>query len=143
MVGTGSVAAVEFAILLPMMLTLYLGSVEVSTGAAVNRKVTLTTRTLADLTSQYTDVTNADISNILNASSDIMAPYPVSGQSAVVSELTLDANGKATVVWSDTLNGTARSVGQTVTIPPGLAVPNTYLILAEVCTAITRRSGTC
>jgi Flp pilus assembly protein TadG len=126
------VAAVEFAMLLPMMLTLYLGSVEVSTGVAVNRKVTLTTRTLADLTSQYTDVTNADISNILNASSDIMAPYPVSGLSAVVSEVTLDANGNATVVWSDTLNGTARSVGQTVTIPPGLAVPNTYLILAEV-----------
>jgi Flp pilus assembly protein TadG len=126
------IAAVEFAMLLPMMLTLYLGSVEVSTGVAINRKVTLTTRALADLTSQYTDVTNADMSNILNASSDIVAPYPVSGLSAVVSELSIDANGNTTVVWSDTLNGTARSVGAAVTIPASLVVPNTYLILAEV-----------
>jgi Flp pilus assembly protein TadG len=126
------IAAVEFAMLLPMMLTLYLGSVEVSTGVAVNRKVTLTTRALADLTSQYTDVTNADMSNILNASSDIIAPYPVSGLSAVVSELSIDANGNTTVVWSDTLNGTARSVGEAVTIPASLVVPNTYLVLAEV-----------
>ena len=126
------IAAVEFAMLLPMMLTLYLGSVEVSTGVAVNRKVTLTTRALADLTSQYTDVTDADMSNILNASSDIIAPYPVSGLSAVVSELSIDANGNTTVAWSDTLNGTARSVGEAVTLPASLVVPNTYLILAEV-----------
>jgi Flp pilus assembly protein TadG len=125
------IAAVEFAMLLPMMLTLYLGSVEVSTGVAVNRKVTLTTRALADLTSQYTDVTDADMSNILNASSDIIAPY-LSGLSAVVSELSIDANGNTTVAWSDTLNGTARSVGEAVTLPASLVVPNTYLILAEV-----------
>jgi Flp pilus assembly protein TadG len=126
------IAAVEFAMLLPMMLTLYLGSVEVSTGVAVNRKLTLTTRALADLTSQYTDVTDADMSNILNASSDIIAPYPVSGLSAVVSELSIDATGNTTVAWSDTLNGTARSIGEAVTIPASLVVPNTYLILAEV-----------
>jgi hypothetical protein len=34
-------------------------------------------------------------------------------------------------VWSDTLNGTARLVGSTVTIPSNLAVPNTYLLLGE------------
>ena len=125
-------AAVEFAMLLPMMLTLYLGSVEVSTGVSVNRKATLTARTLADLSSQYTNITNAEMSNILNASSDVLAPYPVSGLQAVVSELSIDAQGQATVVWSDTLSGTARSVGQIVNIPAGLAAPNTYLILAEV-----------
>ncbi len=38
----------------------------------------------------------------------------------------------ASVVWSDTLNGTALTVGQTVTIPSSLAVPNTYLLLAQV-----------
>ena len=49
----------------------------------------------------------------------------------MVSELSINAQGQATVVWSDTLNGTARTVGSTVTIPTNLAVANTYLILGE------------
>ncbi|HXQ83222.1 MAG TPA: TadE/TadG family type IV pilus assembly protein [Xanthobacteraceae bacterium] len=126
------VSALEFAMLLPLMMTLYLGSVETSQGIAASRKVTLTAHTLADLSSQYTDITNADMSNILNAASAIMAPYPVAGLQAVVSELSINAQGQASVVWSDTLNGTPRSVGQVVNVPSALAVPNTYLVLSEV-----------
>jgi Flp pilus assembly protein TadG len=124
-------AAVEFALLLPMMMTLFLGSVEVTTGVAVQRKVTLTARALADLSSQFTTIADSDMTNILNASSDIIAPYASNKLASVVSELSINAQGQATVVWSDTLNGTARSVGSTVTIPTNLAVANTYLILGE------------
>src|SRR5436189_1298081 len=46
------VSAVEFAMLLPLMLTLYLGAVEISQGVAIDRKVTLTAHTVADLASQ-------------------------------------------------------------------------------------------
>jgi Flp pilus assembly protein TadG len=126
------VSAVEFALLLPIMVTLYLGSVEVSSGIAANRKVTLTAHSLADISSQFTTITNSDMSNILNASADIMAPYPVASLQAVVSELSINNKGVASVVWSDTLNGSARAVGQIVTIPSALAVANSYLILGEV-----------
>jgi Flp pilus assembly protein TadG len=125
------VAAIEFAILLPMMMTLFLGSVEVTTGAAIQRKVTLTARALADLSSQFTVIADADMSNILNASADIIAPYASGHLASVVSELSIGANGNATVVWSDTLNGTARTVGQIISIPANLAVANTYLLLGE------------
>jgi len=124
-------AALEFSLLLPMMLTLFLGSVEVTTGVAVQRKVTLTARALADLSSQFIAIANADMTNILNASSDIIAPYASAQLQSVVSELSVNAQGQATVIWSDTLNGTARSVGSVVTIPANLAVPNTYLLLGE------------
>jgi Flp pilus assembly protein TadG len=128
----GGVSSVEFAMLAPIMLTLFLGSVETSQGIAAKRKVSLTAHTLADLATQYTDITNADMSNILNAGAAIMAPFPAAGLQAVVSELSVNAQGEASVVWSDTLNGTALTVGQTVTIPASLAVPNTYLVLAQV-----------
>jgi Flp pilus assembly protein TadG len=128
----GGVSAVEFALLLPMMMTLYLGSVETSQGIAVNRKVTLTAHTLADLASQYTDITNADMSNILAAGPAILAPYPTANVQEVVSELSINAQGVATVVWSDTLNGSTLTVGQVVSVPSSLAVPNSYLVLSQV-----------
>jgi Flp pilus assembly protein TadG len=124
-------AALEFALLLPIMITLFLGSVEVTTGVAIQRKVTLTARALADLSSQFTSIANADMSNILNASSDIIVPYAAANLQSVVSELSINGGGQATVVWSDTLNGTARTVGSVVNIPASLAVANTYLILGE------------
>ena len=61
------VSAVEFAMLLPLMLTLYLGTVEISQGVGIDRKVTLTTRTVADLASQVSSINNADMTNMLNA----------------------------------------------------------------------------
>ena len=126
-----AIAAVEFALLLPVLVALYLGTVELARGIAADRKVTLVTHTLADLSTQFQNIADSDMSNILNASAAIMAPYASSSLQAVVSELTIDATGNATVVWSDTLNGTARAVGQAVTIPAALAVPSTYLILSE------------
>ena len=126
------ISAVEFAMLFPVMLTLFLGSVEASQGIATDRKVELIAHALADLSSQYTAITNADMTNILNAGSAIIAPYTTAGLNEVVSEISIDAQGNASVVWSDTLDGTALTVGQTVTVPSSLAVPNTYLVLAQV-----------
>jgi Flp pilus assembly protein TadG len=130
-------AALEFAMLLPMMMTLFLGSVEITTGVAIHRKVTLTARTIADLSSQFSIIANSDMSNILNSSSDVIFPYAAANLQSVVSELAVNAQGQATVVWSDTLNGTARTVGSVVTIPTNLAVPNTYLLLGEASYSYT------
>ena len=49
-----------------------------------------------------------------------------------MSSVRIDATGKATIDWSDTLNGTARSKGSTVTLPAALIVANSYLIWSEV-----------
>lgn len=126
-----AVSAIEFAITLPLMLTLYLGSVEVTQGIAIKRKVTLTARAIADLSSQYTAISSSDMANILAAGSAIIAPYASANLQETVSEISINSQGQATVVWSNTLNGQALTVGQTVTVPSALAVPNTYLILGQ------------
>jgi Flp pilus assembly protein TadG len=125
-------SAVEFALLLPLMLTLYLGAVEVSQGIGADRKVTLTARTIGDLVSQVSSIGNSDMANALNASSAVMAPFPVSNLQVTVTSVLIDANGKATVDWSDTLNGTARAQGSTVTLPTALNAASTSLIWSEV-----------
>jgi len=126
------VSAVEFALLLPLMLTLYLGSVEISQGIGADRKVTLTARTIADLVSQASSINNSDMTNSLNAASAVMAPYSASNLAVTVTSVAIDANGNATVAWSDTMNGTARSKGATVTVPAALVVANSSLIWSEV-----------
>lgn len=126
------VSAVEFALLLPLLITLYLGGVETSQGITIDRKVTLVARTVADLSSQVTSITNADMSNILAAASSVVAPYNTGNLKVTVSQVTIDANGRATIAWSDTLNGTARAVGSTVTLPTALNIASTSLIWGEV-----------
>jgi Flp pilus assembly protein TadG len=126
------VSAVEFALLLPLMVSLYLGAVEMSQGIAADRKVTLTARSIGDLVSQVSSINNTDMTNALNAAGAVMAPYPLGNLKVTVSSVKIDANGNATIDWSDTLNGTARTKGSTVTLPGALNVASTSLIWSEV-----------
>jgi len=126
------ISAVEFAMILPLMVTMYLGVVEVSRGVAIDRKVTLTTRTMGDLASRVTSINNTDMSSLLNAAAAVVSPYDVNQVKVVLSAVNIDATGVAKVAWSDTLHGSARAVGSTVTVPTALNVPNTQLIWSEV-----------
>jgi Flp pilus assembly protein TadG len=134
-------SAVEFAMLLPLMITLYLGAVEVSQAIGIDRKVTLTTRTVADLASQVSSINNADMTNLLTASQAVIVPYDTSKLKVTVSAVSIDSNGVAKVAWSDTLGGTKRAVGSAVTLPPALNVPDTQLIWSEVYYSYTPTIG--
>jgi Flp pilus assembly protein TadG len=125
------VSAVEFAMLLPLMLTLYLGAVEISQGVGIDRKVTLTSRTVADLAAQVSTISSSDMANILGAASSVIAPYDSAPLKVTVSQITIDSNANATISWSCTKNGTAHAVGSGVTLPAALKVANTALIWGE------------
>jgi Flp pilus assembly protein TadG len=137
------VAATEFVMIVPLMLTMFFGVVEFSSGVAVDRKVTLVARTLSDLTSQSTTVADADLSNFFAASIGILAPYSASPTQSTITELYVDpATHKARVQWSKAstfnaagnvvLGSSTHSPGDIITIPAVLAVDDTYLIWSEV-----------
>ena len=126
------VSAVEFAMIAPLMLTMYFGSIEVSQGISIDRKLTLSARTVTDLASQVTNINNADMTNLLKATSAVISPYPADKLAVTVSLVKVDANSKATIEWSDTLNGTARAKGSAVTLPSALLVANSSLVWGEV-----------
>jgi Flp pilus assembly protein TadG len=122
-------AAVEFAVIVPIMLTLFFGVIEFSSGIAVDRKVTLVARTLSDLTSQSTCVTQTDIDGFIITGKAILTPYPAAPLLSTITLLHVDDNLDAKVQWS---KGSApKGDGSTVSIPTGLKVKNTYLVLAE------------
>jgi Flp pilus assembly protein TadG len=133
------VSAVEFALLAPMMIGLYLGVVEISQGVSADRKVSLVSAALANLTAQSTTLSTTDMTNILDASSAIISPYSASLLKMTVTCLKIDANKTVTVKWSVTRNGTANT--GTMTIPAALAVANTQLIFAQASYAYTPTVG--
>jgi len=126
------VSAIEFAIVAPLMLALYIGVVEITEGVAADRKVTLTSGTLANLTAQSQAITQTSMANILNASTAIMSPFN-GAISAKISCLTIDAGGTVKVAWGAATDGTSpRAKGSVVTIPSDLVVPNTSVVFSEV-----------
>jgi Flp pilus assembly protein TadG len=137
--GTCGLAAVEFALLLPVMVLLYVGTVEVVPLISADRRVALTASTVANVTTQYASISaSTTMPDILNASADVLAPYSSSNAIVVVSLVTIDATGHATVTWSQSLpSGSGRTLGQSVTLPSGLDVPNTSLVWGETTYAYT------
>jgi Flp pilus assembly protein TadG len=124
-------SAVEFALLLPLMLIIYFGSIQITDAISADRQVTLVASTVAEITSQYTTVSSTDVSNILAAASSVLTPFPVANAKVTLSSVLIDANGSATVDWSATLNGTQRSGTVTSSIPAALLIPNTSVIWGE------------
>ncbi len=142
-----ALAATEFAMIVPLMLVMFFGTIEVSTAVAIDRKVTLIARTLSDLTSQSSGaVTDPSLQNTFTASISIVTPYDASNTVGTISQIAIDANSIATVQWSRsatvasssatqaTLTTSLRKPGDKITssIPSALLVPSTYLILSEV-----------
>ena len=111
-------AALEFALLLPILVTLYAVGFEVCQAATVKRKLTDTTVQLANLTSQFTKVSRSDISTIMNASSQTMTPFPNSALSIVVSEVSMDAANHPSVTWSESYQSGVPFHGTALTTPP-------------------------
>jgi Flp pilus assembly protein TadG len=133
-------AATEFAIIVPMMLVMFFGTVEFSSGIAVDRKVTLLARTLSDLTSQSKSVADSDLTNFFNASYAVLQPYSNTPAQETISELYVDPNSLAArVQWSK--GSSPRATSSTVAIPTALAVGGTYLIFSEVSYLYTPAVG--
>ena len=127
------VSAVEFAMVLPLMILLYVGTVEISQAVAIQRKITLATRTVADLASQVTSINNADAGNLGIAALAVIKPFPDGPLNGSISAVNIDANGIAKIAWSDPINGgTPKPPNSTVTVPPALIVPNSQLIWSEL-----------
>jgi len=151
------IAATEFAVIVPVMLVMLFGTIEISSGVAVDRKVTLIARTLADLVSQApadplqgtmdAPVTDTYLQNVFTAGIAILTPYCAAPTNMLqVSEIYVDSNLKATIQWSKaatvasctasqaTLATSTRNPGDivTTTVPLPLLQKQTYLIFSEV-----------
>jgi Flp pilus assembly protein TadG len=129
------VAAIEFALILPFGLVLFTGAVEYGDAIAIDRKVTLTTRTVTDLVTQYPTIATADLLTLMGASTQIIAPYSAANVVVIVSQVQVDSGGKSTVSWSKSLPpGHEETLGQQPVspLPTNIQTPGSYYIWGEV-----------
>lgn len=129
------VAAIEFAIVAPILMLLFLGTIEVSLAVAVDRKVSRASSAIADLVTQTTDREfNEDY---LDAISDIAERiiFPYNKNMDIILSGVSIANGTATVEWSWAKGQFEKlATGSTITVPSTIRIDGTFLVTAEVQT---------
>ncbi len=114
------IAAVEFALILPLMLLIYIGLAELALGLRASQRMDLVAHTLSDLTAQQLPAANSSgpaqmdeqtIQNIFSAAATLMAPLPTDNLKMTISEVTIAADTpsgfKASVNWSIVKNAGA------------------------------------
>jgi len=145
------VVALEFALILPLMITLFFGVLETSLALLCRADVSILASTTADLISQAGAINTADVSNVYNAASTVMYPYydgsnPLSRPTIRLTSVIYDTVSKSTtagkVAWTCTLSGTgtlpaAKAVNDTFPLPQAIMTSNSSVIVAEVAYGYT------
>jgi Flp pilus assembly protein TadG len=132
-------AAVEFALLLPLLALLYFGIVEVTQGAMTEQRVAHTASAIGDLVAQSSTITSDEVGDIFTVGDAIMSPYPTSGLQMRISSLTADKNGAVTVAWSQAQGMAALTKAAAApTLPTNVIAANESVVMGE--TKYTYRS---
>ena len=125
-------AALEFAIILPMMVFLLLGSVDLLDALSVNRRAENVAASLADVVARDTAVSNSEMTGIWAALNLLMYPGTDSSLSERVTSITITSATNAQVVWSEAQHGLSPlAVNSTVTLPSQMMVAGTSVIRAD------------
>jgi Flp pilus assembly protein TadG len=127
-------SAVEFALLVPVLLLLLAGLADLGHGLAVRRKVNQMASTSGEMISMQTAWVSSDVSSILSGVSSILQPYDLDNLTILLCVVDIDKKGKATVAWSAAYGTTALSAGRAspVDIPRDLQEEDVQMIVTRV-----------
>lgn len=129
-----ALAAVEFGLIAPVLVTILLGGVAASNAIAADQKVQSMAAATSDLVAQATSVSTSDVNDIFAAVNTIIYPYPTSTMAIVVTSIIPDPNraNNYIVAWSQAQNATPHQVGASMTVPTGIITTGGSVIYAEI-----------
>ncbi len=141
----GGVAAIEFAMIVPLMITMFIGTIELSQAITVDRRVSQVASSTADLVARAKTMTVTEMDGVLEVVQQLLAPY-----SDTPLRLSVFAVGAApaansgdppvtTICWVRNHNNGVggHSSGDTYTLPTGLIEAGDSVIVTEVEYAYT------
>jgi hypothetical protein len=132
------VAAIEFAFILPVMLLLYFGMMDLTTLVVNNRKVTTVASAVADLTSQNrTTVLESQVEDYMRVANLIVNPMPTDGVTVKVYGYR-NSGGAPSPIW-ETSNGSGPgcSAAPSTSGYSDLMTAGNDLVVAQACMTYT------
>ncbi len=134
----GGIAAVEFAIILPLMVIFFIGTIELSQAITVDRRVTKIASAAADLIARTKQTTRCEVEGILDIADEILNPYDAAPLRMSIGNVVSSAAPpiQTTVSWAYQHNGGANgsnlTTGNTYPLPNGVVDAGDSVIVAEV-----------
>jgi Flp pilus assembly protein TadG len=129
------VAAVEFVFIAPLIILLWLGTMEISQGIEVNKKVGRSASVIGDIITQTDVISVSDLEDVMKIGASVLQPYTRDYPTITVTEVHVDAGLSAKVAWSRKGKQNTYSVGyavnSAVTVPANLKIADTYLVKVE------------
>lgn len=127
------VGGVEFALVAPMLLVLYLMSFELTMGFSVAKKTSMASSAVADIIAREEKVTKAFLVTMPDVAKAIFVPYPTNNLLIKVTAIKIDSTKAAKVAWSWSSTGVVPyAVGTTAPVPADLLVADTFLVRSEL-----------
>jgi len=134
------VSAIEFALVLWPMVTVFFGVAEIANYILAARKVANVASSAADLVTQDTSINDGEMADIMGALDVILRPFDPNEAKLRISSIVADANGETTVAWSDARNQAPLPVDMAIVVPD-IVPDNQGIIMAEVSFTYTTLFG--
>jgi Flp pilus assembly protein TadG len=136
---TKGAAAVEFAFVATLLITLYLGTQQISLSLNMNKKVGRAAASISELVSRSDneDVPRTDLRDIMQIGAAVLQPYAKNHPTVTVTGIQIGPSGGTTVSFSQRLaEGSTYTVpfakGSTISVPASLIVNDTFLVKVDV-----------
>lgn len=130
----GGAAAVEFALVAPIMIAFYFGMCEFAQANMADRKTIRTASSIGDLVAQQVQITPTNLTDIMAMTATLMDPFPQGDLIKIcVASVVADSHGAIKVAWSKSQNDdTCPAKTASWTPPANLIGANQSLIMSRV-----------
>lgn len=132
------IAAVEFALVVPILIVLYIGTVEMNAALTIDRKLSQAASAVADLVAQESSITQGELNDVMDIARSIFDPYPTGEVHIVVAGVLMEEDYKPRVQWSQGLNASQWAKGA----PPPIDIPNELIKTKDTFLVVTHATYT-
>lgn len=126
------VASIEFAFVVPIMLLVFLGSIELGDALLLDRKISRSAHIGGDLVAQVSAITDPELNDVFSAMEQIIAPFPNNTRMVISSVVTDPGSTAPQLEWSVARGGGAAASASDTGIPTDLLVEDQSVIAVQI-----------
>jgi Flp pilus assembly protein TadG len=132
------VSAIEFALVLPVLLMMYIGTMELGQAIETNKKVSRAASMVGDLVTQEQQVSNTDLTSVMRIGESILQPYQRTRPTITIAGIQFNSATPPVgqIVWQQRQDGSANTncpVPAVADVPASLRTKNSFVVRVQTC----------